>query len=146
KSKPRGRLSMAFAHTARRPIAGAVATIGVSDRVAFLRKTYGLLGIALIAFAVLTGGMMRLAPETSLRFSSMALGNNGFNWLIVIALFMGVGYLARNLAMSQTSRGLQLAGLGIFVVAESLLLQPLLWILIAQFGSRITRHSGALFT
>jgi FtsH-binding integral membrane protein len=136
---------MAFAQTARRPIAGAVATIGVSDRVAFLRKTYGVLGIALIAFAVLTGGMMRLAPETSLHFSMWALGGQ-LNWLIVIALFMGVGYLARNLAMSQTSRGLQLAGLGIFVVAESLLLQPLLWVLIAQFGSRIARHSGALFT
>lgn len=134
---------MAFAQTARRPIAGAVATIGVSDRVAFLRKTYGLLGIALIAFAVLTGGMMRLAPETSLRFSMWALGGQ-LNWLIVIALFMGVGYLARNLAMSQTSRGLQLAGLGIFVVAESMLLQPILWILIAQFGGR--HHGGALFS
>jgi hypothetical protein len=32
---------MAFAQAARlRPIEGAVATVGVSDRVAFLRKTY----------------------------------------------------------------------------------------------------------
>ena len=31
---------MAFAQSAR-PIPGAVATLGVSDRVTFLRKTYG---------------------------------------------------------------------------------------------------------
>ena len=35
------------AAAAARPIAGAVATLGVSDRVAFLRKTYSLLGVAL---------------------------------------------------------------------------------------------------
>lgn len=136
---------MAFAQTARRPIVGAVATIGVSDRVAFLRKTYGLLGVALVAFAVITGGMMRLAPETSLRFSAWALGGQ-LNWLIVIGLFMGVGYLARNLAMSESSRALQLGGLGLFVVAESLLLQPLLWVLMFQFGNRGALHHGPLMS
>lgn len=136
---------MAFAQTARRPIVGAVATIGVSDRVAFLRKTYGLLGVALVAFAALTGGMMRLAPDTSFHFSQWALGGQ-LNWLIVIALFMGVGYLARNLAMSQSSRGLQLAGLGLFVVAESMLLQPILWILIYQFGNRMALRHGVLLS
>src|SRR5689334_1168824 len=99
---------MAFAQTAvRRPIAGAVATIGVSDRVAFLRKTYGLLGVALIAFAAFTGGMMKFATETSKHFSAWAL-NGQLNWLLVILLFMGVGYLARRLALSPSSRGLQL--------------------------------------
>ena len=42
---------MAFAQQLARPIQGAVATLGVSDRVAFLRKTYAHLGVALIAFA-----------------------------------------------------------------------------------------------
>ena len=52
---------------------GAVATLGVSDRVAFLRKTYAHLGVALIAFAAITGGMMRFAPEISFKFSRWAL-------------------------------------------------------------------------
>jgi FtsH-binding integral membrane protein len=125
---------MAFAQTAaRRPIEGAVATLGVSDRVAFLRRTYGLLGVSLIGFAVITGAMMRFMTQTSLSFSSWALTSQ-INWLIVIALFMGVGYLAQRLAQSETSRVVQLLGLGIFVVMESLLLQPILWRLIAQFG------------
>jgi FtsH-binding integral membrane protein len=56
------------------------------------------------------------------------------NWFIVIALFMGVGYVAQRLAQSDTSRGIQLSGLGLFVVMQSLLLQPILWILMLRFG------------
>lgn len=137
---------MAYAQlAARRPIAGAVATLGVSDRVAFLRRTYGLLGVALIAFAVLTAGMMRYATEASFRFSAWAF-NGQLNWLLVFGLFMLVGYIGQRLAMSQTSRGLQLLGLGIFVAAESLLLQPLLWVLIFRFGNRAMLHSGVLLS
>lgn len=137
---------MAFAQTAsRRPIMGAVATVGVSDRVVFLRRTYGLLGVALIAFALLTGGMMRLAPESSLHYSMWALSSQ-INWIIVFALFMGVGYAAQKLAASESSRGIQLAGLGLFVLAESLLLQPILWILILRFGNRMALQHGVLMS
>jgi len=137
---------MAFAQTAaRRPIEGAVATLGVSDRVVFLRRTYGLLGVALVAFAAFTGGMLKLAPETSLHYSMWALQGR-WNWFIVIALFMGVGYLAQRLAMSPTSRGIQLAGLALFVVVQSFVLQPLLWVLILQFGDRAALANGVLMS
>ena len=63
-----------FAQAAnRRPIEGAVATLGVSDRVVFLRKTYAHLGVALLGFALLTGMIMRFASETSLKASLWAL-------------------------------------------------------------------------
>jgi FtsH-binding integral membrane protein len=136
---------MAFAQTAARPIAGAVATLGVSDRVAFLRKTYGLLGIALVGFALLTAGMMRFATQTSLRFSEWAFTGQ-LHWLLVLGLFMLVGYIAQRLALSQTSRGLQLFGLGISVAAQALLLQPLLWVLIFRFGNRAMLASGVLLS
>ena len=137
---------MAFAQPAARPIAGAVATLGVSDRVAFLRKTYGLLGVALVGFAVLTAGMMRFATETSLSFSRWALFTGRWNWLLVIGLFMVVGFIARRLAFSETSRGVQLFGHGIFVAAQAMLLQPLLWILIFRFGNRAMLSSGVLLS
>ncbi len=126
---------MAFAQSSSaRPIEGAVATMGVSDRVAFLRKTYAHLGVALIAFAVLTAGIIRLAPETSLRFSAWALGGR-LNWLVVMGLFILVGYVAEHLARSSTSRGVQYAGLAIGVASWSLLLQPILWVLFYKFGN-----------
>jgi len=137
---------MAFAQAAgNRPIMGAVATVGVSDRVAFLRRTYGLLGISLIAFAALTAGIMRYATETSLRFSAWAFGGQ-LNWLLVIGLFMVVGYVASGLARSQTSRGLQMAGLGLAVVAEAAILQPLLWTLVLRFGNRMDLENGVLMS
>lgn len=125
---------MAFAQSAaRRPIEGAVATMGVSDRVTFLRKTYSHLGVALIAFAAITAGMMRFMPETSLRFSAWAL--TGYHWLLVLGLFMAVGWIAERLAVSQTSRGLQYLGLGLAVIAEGVLLQPMLWVCMYRFGA-----------
>jgi hypothetical protein len=122
---------MAFAQSSR-PIEGAVATLGVSDRVTFLRMTYAHLGVALVAFALVAGGMMRFMPETSFKFSRWALTGR-WNWFLVIALFMVVGYVAERLARSETSRGLQYVGLGVAVVAEGVILQPLLWKLFIIF-------------
>jgi len=118
---------------AGRPIESAVATLGVSDRVSFLRKTYAHLGIALIAFAMIAGGMVRFMPEISWGFSKWALTGR-WNWLLVLGVFMLVGHVAERLARSETSRGLQYAGLGIAVAAQGLLLQPLLWVLLMKFG------------
>ena len=134
---------MAFAQSIRnaRPIEGAVATLGVSDRVSFLRRTYGLLGLALIAFAAITAGMLNYMTETSLRFSKFAFQGQ-LNWLLVLGLFMVVGVVAQKLAMSQTSRGLQFLGLGVAVVAQALLLQPLLWVLMLKFGNTDTMFAG----
>jgi FtsH-binding integral membrane protein len=122
---------MAFA--ASRPIEGAVATLGVSDRVTFLRKTYAHLGVALIAFAAITGGMMVFMSHTSLHFSAWALKGR-WTWLAVLAMFMVVGWIAERLARSQTSTALQYLGLGIAVVGEAILLQPMLWLLMLKFG------------
>lgn len=125
---------MASTAASLRPIEGAVATVGVSDRVTFLRKTYAHLGVALLAFAAITGGMMRLLPDASLKFSSWALGGR-MNWLLIIGAFMLVGWLAERLAMSESSRGLQYLGLGIFVAAQAMLLQPIMWLLLTRFGA-----------
>ena len=119
--------------TDRRIIEDAVATRGVSDRLTFLRRTYALLGAALLAWALLTAAMMRFATETSLALTRWAL-SGPMSWLIVLGLFMLVGYVAQRLALSNASRGAQYAGLAVFVVAESVILQPLLWLVIARFG------------
>ena len=110
------------------------ATLGVSDRRAFLQRTYALLGVALIGLALFTSGMMVFAPETSLALSRWAFGGT-LNWLLVLGLFMLVGYGAERLASSSTSRGLQYLGLSVGVIAQGLLLQPLLWLVIAKVGS-----------
>lgn len=117
-----------------RPIYGATATVGVSDRVSFLRHTYALLGAALIALTVLTAGFMLLAPQTSFAMSRWALSGS-LNWLLVLGLFIAIGFVSQRLALSESSRGLQILGLGIGVVAEAVILQPLLWVAILRLGN-----------
>ncbi|MEZ4360372.1 MAG: Bax inhibitor-1 family protein [Kofleriaceae bacterium] len=123
---------MAFSQArSYRSIDSAVATLGVSDRVSFLRKTYAHLGGALLAWAGLTTLIMRATPELSLRFSAWAL-NSGAHWMIILAAFMGIGYLSERLAASERSRGLQYLGLAMTVVTWSFLLQPLLWVVVLK--------------
>jgi FtsH-binding integral membrane protein len=90
------------------------------------------LGVALIGFALLTGGLMVYATGFSAAFTRWAV--NGYDWLLVIGLFMVIGMVAQKLAQSETSPTLQYLGLGIAVLAESILLQPMLWILMIKFG------------
>jgi len=141
---------MAFGAAAQheRPIPGAVATLGVSDRVAFLRKTYGLLGVSLIVWAAATAAFFRYGTETSFKFSRWAL-NGQLNWLAVIGLLMVSGMAAQWLARSEKSRGVQLLGLGLEIGAWTFLMQPLLWILFLKFkveGAQAILGQGTVAT
>ncbi|MEJ7598023.1 MAG: Bax inhibitor-1 family protein [Kofleriaceae bacterium] len=109
----------------------------------FLRKTYAHLGGALIAFAIVTGLIMKFATSFSWGFSKWALKGQ-WNWIGVIVLFMICGYVAERLARSESSRGLQYAGLGLEVVAWSILLQPILWILMLKFSTYTPGQMAAI--
>lgn len=140
---------MAFGAAVRheRPIEGAVATLGVSDRVTFLRKTYALLGVSLLVWAAATASIFRYAPEVSMRWSRWAL--TGYNWFAVIGLLMVSGMFAQWLAKSNTSRAVQLLGLGVEVGAWTFLLQPLLWVLFIKFrpaGAQAILAQGTVAT
>lgn len=129
---------MSLAHS--RPIEGAVATLGVSERVAFLRRTYAHLGIALIAWIVLTALLFwsgkpwdEFESRISWKFSKWALSGS-WNWLAVIGAFMAIGFITDRLAKSEASRGVQYFGLFLGVVAEAVILQPLLYVLFINFA------------
>jgi hypothetical protein len=49
-----------------------------------------------------------------------------YGWLLFLAGFFGVSWLANYWAQSSTSPGLQYAGLGLYVVAEAVLFCPML--------------------
>lgn len=138
---------MAFAQESARPIQGAVATLGVSDRVAFLRKSYGLLGGALIVWAAASAYVFRYMPEVSFKWSKWAL--TGYNWFAVIGLLIGSGMLAQWLARSETSRTIQYIGLGVEVAAWTFLMQPMLWVLFMKFkpaGAQALLAQGTIAT
>jgi FtsH-binding integral membrane protein len=125
---------MALAQSARRPIAGAVATLGVSDRVDFLRKTYAHLGLAVIAFALLTAGILKFMTAMSWKLSEWAVMHERWHWAVVLGAFMGIGYVADRLAMSNASRGAQYLGLFLGVLGWAVIFQPMIWILMILFN------------
>jgi FtsH-binding integral membrane protein len=117
----------AYAGSAR-PILGATATTGVSDRVAFIRKTYLHLLGAILLFAGLLYLLFTnefLVIHVSAPLVKFAFGAR-WNWLAVIGAFMAVSWIADSWAKNATSRGPQYAGLALYVVAEALIFVPLL--------------------
>lgn len=112
------------------------------ERAAFIRKTYAHLAIAVGTFAVLVGILVNTptAEAVAIRMTG------GFSWLIVLAAFMGVSWLAQSMARSDTSRALQYAGLLLFVVAESIIFLPLLYVATVYSGGIETIAKAGVVT
>ena len=98
----------------------------------FLRRTYGHLAVAILAFAGLTGVLVNLFGPS---IAQLMTGGK-FSWLVVLGLFMGASWIAQKWATSDASLGLQYAGLGLYVVAEALIFVPILTVA-ASMGQNI---------
>jgi FtsH-binding integral membrane protein len=89
----------------------------------FIKQTYIHLMFAIYAFVAFEWLFFSLGLEQpALQF----LGTSRFAWLIVLGGFMAISFIANRWAMSSTSRPMQYAGLGLYVVAEALIFVPLL--------------------
>src|SRR5439155_16549371 len=103
-----------------------VARAEPSARAMFIRRTYGHLAGAVLAFAALESVLLNL-PGID-QFVGTLLGGGRMGWLLVLGAFMVVSWLANSWAHSDTSPGLQYLGLGLYVVAEAVIFVPLLYI------------------
>ena len=111
-----------------------------TERAAFIRRTYSHLAVAILAFIGIECYLVN-APFAAQLAMSMT---NGFSWLIVLGLFMGVGYLADKLARSENSEQMQYLGLGLFVIAEAIVFLPLLFIATMYGGSGLIPTAGLM--
>lgn len=101
-----------------------VADADADQRATFIRRTYLHLGGALLAFVCLEAVLLKL-PVTERFVTTMTAG---YGWLITLALFMGVSWIADKLARSEASPGVQYVGLALYVVAQAVIFLPLLFI------------------
>jgi len=121
----------------------AAAFAAAEARAEFLRKTYMHLAGAIFAFVVLET-VLALTPLPA-AFAGL-IGTAYWSWLIVLALFMGAGYLAQRLAMSTSSVGLQYTGLGLEVVAWSVIFMLPIYIATSRFPGEHVLTKAALLT
>lgn len=106
------------------------AEAGVSARSAFIRRTYGHLAGAVLAFIGLEALMLYAVDNNELAQQMLAtmLSGGRLGWLVVLVAFMGVSWLASYWASSGASPALQYAGLSLYVLAEAVIFVPILYI------------------
>src|SRR5687767_1913288 len=95
-----------------------VAAAPVDERVAFIRRTYGHLAGAVVAFVALEA--ILLASGVGLEIVKALFTFNGA-WIGLMVLFIAGGFAAQYMARSSTSRAVQYAGLGLYVLLETLI-------------------------
>ena len=105
---------------------GSAAQSSVEDRAGFLVRTYLHIVGAIFAFVFLEAAYF-VTPIAGIFFQVLwQFGNLG--WLVVMGAFIGVSWLADRWARGGSSQLMQYAGLGIYVVAESVIFMPILYL------------------
>jgi FtsH-binding integral membrane protein len=125
---------------------GAVSQAPADVRAAFIRRTYAHLAGAVLAFIAIEYVLLNL-PGIERLVETLMLGGQ-LGWLLVIGGFMVVSYIANMWAQSDTSPGLQYAGLALYVAAQSVIFLPLLYIANTFYPGTIASAgimSGAVF-
>lgn len=114
------------------------------ERGQFIRKTYLHLAGAILAFVGIEAAILN-APPLRDSLNQLMLGGR-YSWLIVLALFMGASWLAQKWADSGTSKAMQYAGLGLYVVAEAIIFVPILTIAVMQMQDPTILPTAAMLT
>jgi FtsH-binding integral membrane protein len=94
-------------------------------RAAFIRRTYGHLAGAVLAFIGLEALLLQVVTEQTIM---SIFGNGRFGILAVFLAFWGASWIAQVWARSESSVALQYAGLALYIVAEAVIFLPLLYV------------------
>lgn len=101
----------------------AVGNLSAESRGAFVSRTYGHLFGAVSAFILIEMFLFRTGLA-----ETIARGMLGVSWLLVLGGFVVVSWFASRTAHAAHSKAAQYAALAMYVVAESLIFVPLLYI------------------
>ncbi len=123
---------MAFKKPALEAIADSVAHAEVGERAGFLMKTYAHLAGAVFAWVFLMV-VMHLVLPVSVKNSMLSM-MSGYSVFLVLGAFMLASMVAHKWAASGTSGVVQYAGLGLYIVAESIFVYPLVYYAAAYAG------------
>ncbi len=119
--------------------ARAAVGLAVEARSRFVMRTYGHLMGAIVAFVMLEVFLFQSGLAIAIAEALL-----GVSWLIVLGGFMVVSWLASRFAHTAQSMAVQYVALGAFVVAQSIIFVPLLFI--ANYYAPGTISSAALVT
>ncbi len=110
------------------------------ERAAFIRRTYAHLAGAVLAFVGLEAYMVN-SPIADMLLNVMAMR---FGWLMILGGFIILGRLASGLASSAASQTVQYVGLTLYVIAESVIFAPLLYLAMHYSSPEVIPTAGIL--
>jgi FtsH-binding integral membrane protein len=97
-----------------------------NERVTFIRRTYGHLAGAVLAFVALEMWFFAITNPEQRTAAVVGMFGNPISLLVLFGLFIGGGFLAQWWATNSTSRGMQYAGLGLYVLLQAIIFAPIL--------------------
>jgi uncharacterized protein len=101
----------------------AVADMNGESRATFISRTYAHLVAAIGAFTLIEVFLFQTGNAATIARALM-----GTSWMLVLGGFILVSWLARSVAHASQSKAAQYAALGGFVVAQSIVFVPLLFL------------------
>lgn len=104
----------------------AASAAPVSERAAFIRRTYAHLFGAIVAFVAVEAALLSSGLGIELLKSIRSAGNIG--WIGLMLAFVAGGFAAQWMARSRQSVGVQYAGLALYVLIEAVIFLPILTI------------------
>ena len=112
-----------------------------SARGAFIRRTYAHLAGAIGLFILLEAALVNSSFGAKLAGTMLS---TRYGWLLVLGGFMVVGWIADKWARSVDSPPMQYLGLLLYVVAETIIFLPLLYMAASYGGGDTIKIAGLL--
>jgi FtsH-binding integral membrane protein len=119
-----------------------VASAPLSARVQFIRRTYGHLAAAILAFVGIEAGLFASGAATQILRTMFAYNAS---WVALMIMFVAGGFAAQLMARSRSSVGIQYAGLALYVLLEVIIFLPILAIAEHQYpGQHLPLQAGII--
>ena len=122
-----------------------VAFAADQERLTFIRRTYAHMTGAIVALIAIEAFLFQVVPPATMSRLVQTM-TSGYGWLLVLGAFMVVSWVARSWATNGGSQAMQYAGLSLYVVAQAVILLPLLYICIQVLGEPRLPIMAALIT
>ena len=111
------------------------------EKAAFYRKTYTHVALAVLVFIILETFLLRIEPLVN-----ALLALQGYSWLILLGGFMGVTWLAQNMAYKNTNKAMQYGGYFLYILAQAVIFVPMLYIAMYYGGGPQMIMQAAVIT
>jgi FtsH-binding integral membrane protein len=109
------------------------------EKATFYRKTYSHVAMAILAFILVEGLLIRLVPPEWI----MAMIGTNYSWLIVLGLFWLGSTMAEKLIYN-SSREQQYLGLGLYVILEAIIFLPMIVIAMMYSGGDMIMQAAVI--